>query len=599
MEFSINMLIQNTMEVLMFNSIKSKILLTVTVLFISVALFIFSSQSINTYQQLKKTIITGAEGILIQGENIRKNFGRLHEAGIFKNQLEDLKKRAVEAKIEGNEAKYKAIINEFMNMVPVVQTMKTLKEGEKDGGYLFRVPKEQPRNPINTPDDVERTVLSKYRKGEIKGTFVVEGKYKDPQTGKERKAIRVFRPIYLTEDCLICHGDPARSYELWGNREGRDLTGGQMENWKAGEIRGAFEIIYFIDTHLNRLYIVMGLLAIATFVILLIALYWIRHFMTKNLEQPLNQVIDVTERIAQGDLSYSFTYEREDELKRLVTALEQMRLGLIELVKGLLSSFQELLQTTGLMKEKSLHLDESAINLSKITDMVNQKIVEINIKLSEVSQSFQQMNTVIQEINQNVFKTTEMTKEAKTRADHAHQVVEKLAEASNKIGEIVTFINNIAEATNLLALNASIEAARAGEAGKGFAVVANEVKELAKQTQNATKDIEEMILEVQKNIESSISSIDAIREIVNQINDAANTIANATEEQTITVGKVNSNLQDTAHYTGAIGSSMEELIKKVVNLKEISKSNLDTAEKLKELADNLRDISNRFKLAKE
>uniref|UniRef100_A0A832LW90 Methyl-accepting chemotaxis protein n=1 Tax=Caldimicrobium thiodismutans TaxID=1653476 RepID=A0A832LW90_9BACT len=580
----------------MFKSIKGKILLTVIVLLLFVALFIFTLQSLNTYQQVKRTIITGAEGIIIQGENIRKNFGKLHEAGLFKSQMEDLKRRALEAKAEGNEAKYKAIINEFMNMVPVVQAMKTLKEGEKDGGYLFRVPKEQPRNPNNTPDELEKVVLQKYQKGEIKGTFVIEGKYKDPQTGKERKAIRVFRPIYLTEDCLICHGDPARSYELWGNREGKDLTGGPMENWKAGDIRGAFEIIYFLDSHLNRLYVVIGLLALATFTVLLLALFWIRYFMTKNLEKPLHQVIEVTEKIAQGDLSYSFTYDREDELKRLITALEEMRLGLIELVKGLLSSFQELLQTTGLMRDKSLNLDESALNLSQITEMVNQKIVDINMKLNEVSHSFEQMNIAIQEITQSVLKTTEMTKEAKTRTDLAHQVVEKLSEDSKKIGEIVTLINNIAEATNLLALNASIEAARAGEAGKGFAVVANEVKELAKQTQRATKNIEEMISEVQKNIESSISSIDAIREIVNQINDAASVIASATEEQTITVGEVNTYLQDTAYYTSEIGTSMEELVKAVENLKEVSRTNLATAEKLRELAENLKDISNRFKL---
>lgn len=576
-------------------TIKGRILLTVILLMVAISLFIFSIQSINTYQQLKKTLITGAEGIIIQGENIRKNFGRLYEMGVFKTYMEDLKRRALDAKSAGDEARYKAIIQEFMAIVPVVQAMKTLKDGEKEGGYLFRVPKERPRNPQNTPDDVERVILQKYQKGEIKGTYVLEGKYKDPQTGKERRALRIFRPVYLTEDCLICHGDPARSYELWGNREGKDLTGGPMENWKAGEIHGAFEIIYFLDSHLHRLYIVIGLLALATFTILLLAVFWIRYFMIKNLEKPLQEVITVTERIAQGDLSTSFSYTREDELKRLIASLEQMRLGLIEIVRGLLNSFNELLQSTGLMREKSLLLDESALNLHHITEMVNQKIVDINMKLNEVSHSFEQMNIAIQEITKNVLKTTEMTREAKERTDLAHQVVEKLAEDSKRIGEIVTLINNIAEATNLLALNASIEAARAGEAGKGFAVVANEVKELAKQTQQATKNIENMINEIQKNIESSISAIDAIREMVNQINDASNVIASATEEQTITMGEVNSYLQDTANFTSEIGSSMEELLRSVEKLKEISTTNLETAEKLRDLAENLRNISQKFK----
>lgn len=579
----------------MFRTIKGKILFTFAVLLVSITLFIFALQSINTYQQFKKTLITGAEGIIIQGENIRKNFGKLYESGVFKSQMEHLKQKALEAKAAGDENRYKAIISDFLNLVPVVQSMRTLKEGEKEGGYVFRVPKEYPRNPNNNPDPVEKEILKRYQQGAIKGTYVIEGKYKDPQTGKERKALRVFRPIYLTEDCLICHGDPAKSYELWGNKEGKDLTGGPMENWKAGEIHGAFEIIYFLDTHLNRLYGVIGILALATFSILLVALYWIRFFMIKNLERPLNEIIEGTERISQGDLSVSFSYNREDELKRLVSSLEKMRLGLIDLVKNLLASFTELIQTTGVMKEKTVNLEESATNLSQITEMVNQKIVDINMKLNEVSHSFEQMNIAIQEITKNVIKTTEMTKETKERSDVAHEVVEKLSENSKKIGEIVVLINTIAEATNLLALNASIEAARAGEAGKGFAVVANEVKELARQTQNATKSIEGMIFEVQRNIESTITAIDAIRDMVNQINDAANVIASATEEQTITMGEVNSYLQETAQYTSEIGFSMEQLLKAVERLREVSSTNAETAEKLKTLADSLRHISNQFK----
>jgi methyl-accepting chemotaxis protein len=580
----------------MFKTIKGKVLGSFIIVLIMVALFIFILQSINTYEQFKKTLIIGAEGILIQGENMRKNFGNLHEKGIFIHNMEMLKQEALKAKAEGNESRYKEIINDFLNIVPVVQAMRTIKMGEKEGGYFFKTPKENPRNPANTPDEVEKEILKKYKEGTIKGTYVFEGNFRDPQSGKERKAIRIFRPVILTEDCLICHGDPAKSFELWGNKEGKDLTGGPMEGWKAGEIHGAFEIIYFLDSHLNRLYLVIGLLALATFTIMLVALFFVRNFMKRNLEKPLNEVISVTEKIAKGDLSFAFTYDREDELKRLVTSLEDMRQGLINLVKGLLNSFTELLNTTGLMKEKSLQLDESALNLSQITEMVNQKVVDINMKLNEVSHSFEQMNIAIQEITKNVLKTTEMTKEAKTRTDLAHEVVERLAEDSKKIGEIVNLINNIAEATNLLALNASIEAARAGEAGKGFAVVANEVKELAKQTQSATKDIENMIAEVQENIKNSIASIDSIREMVNQINDAANVIASAAEEQTITMGEVNTYLQDTAFYTSEIGSSMEELIKSVEALRTISSLNLETAEKLKELADTLRGISEMFKL---
>ncbi len=579
----------------MFKTIKGRILGLIVLIVTFLVLVIFLISSFNTYQQFKKTLIIGAEGIILQGENMRKNFDNLHEKGVFTELINQLKQEALQAKAEGNEAKYKEIVNRFMDIVPVVQSMKTLKMGEKEGNYLFRSPKEYPRNPANAPDPIEKEVLQKYQRGELKGTYVIEGKYKDPQTGKERKALRIFRPVVLSEGCLICHGDPTKSYELWGNREGKDLTGGPMEGWKAGEVHGAFEIIYFLDTHLNRLYLIFGLLTLLTLTILVVAIFFTRQFIVKLLEKPLNEVIAITERITKGDLSKEFTYEREDELKKLLDSLEKMRLGLIESVKGIISSFTELLKTTGLMKESSLSLEESALNLSQVTDMVNQKIADINMKLKDVSHSFEQMNIAIQEITKNVLKTTEMTKEAKERTNIAHRVVEKLGEDSKKIGEIVTLINNIAEATNLLALNASIEAARAGEAGKGFAVVANEVKELAKQTQSATKNIEAMIIEIQNNIENSIKSIEDISDIVNQINDAANVIASAAEEQTITVGEVNSYLQDTALYTTDIGSSMEELLRAVENLKSASMTNLETAEKLKELAESLRGITEKFK----
>jgi methyl-accepting chemotaxis protein len=115
-----------------------------------------------------------------------------------------------------------------------------------------------------------------------------------------------------------------------------------------------------------------------------------------------------------------------------------------------------------------------------------------------------------------------------------------------EIRDVIKVINSIAEQTNLLSLNASIEAARAGEAGKGFAVVANAVKELAKQTAQATEVIRRKIDATQSDIRESVAAISRISTTIQQINDFQNSIAGAVEEQTVVTRDISRNVADSA-----------------------------------------------------
>ena len=156
-----------------------------------------------------------------------------------------------------------------------------------------------------------------------------------------------------------------------------------------------------------------------------------------------------------------------------------------------------------------------------------------------ISGSVGQFSTTITEISANVNRTASLAQEAKEIAGETCTLVEGLDESSRVIGKIVEVIQELADQTNLLALNATIESARAGEAGRGFAVVASAVKDLAKQTAIATKNIETTVGEIQKNIQGVVGSTNLISRSVSEVHGNMTTIAAAVEEQSVTIASIN------------------------------------------------------------
>ena len=158
--------------------------------------------------------------------------------------------------------------------------------------------------------------------------------------------------------------------------------------------------------------------------------------------------------------------------------------------------------------------------------------------MATVTNASGELSSSIGEISGQVSRSSAITKDAVAQADTTNSQVEGLAEAAQKIGEVVKLIQDIAEQTNLLALNATIEAARAGEAGKGFAVVANEVKSLANQTAKATEAISEQIGNMQNETSAAVSAIKEITETIVTIDEIATTISSAVEEQRASTGEI-------------------------------------------------------------
>ena len=166
---------------------------------------------------------------------------------------------------------------------------------------------------------------------------------------------------------------------------------------------------------------------------------------------------------------------------------------------------------------------------------------------------------------------------------------------SGEIGNVIKAIASIAQQTNLLALNATIEAARAGEAGLGFAAVANEVKELAKQTANATEDISQKIEAIQADTKGSVEAIAQITTIINQINDIQNTIASAVEEQTATTNEIARNVNQAAQGSSDIARNITSVAEAAQSTTASASKTQKAAVELSQTATELQELVSRFK----
>ncbi len=316
---------------------------------------------------------------------------------------------------------------------------------------------------------------------------------------------------------------------------------------------------------------------------------------TRGIIRPLNESVRYAERIADGDLTTHLNSSRNDEIGQLMTALETMGDTLREVVQNLSENAKTLSGSSTQLSTTATHLTSGAEETTNQSSSVASAAEEMSTNMNNMAASTEQMTlnvkTVASSVEEMTASITEIAKNAEhasTVAGNAAQLVEvsntnigQLGQAANEIGNVIETIHDIAEQTNLLALNATIEAARAGDAGKGFAVVATEVKELAKQTADATEDIRRRIEGIQSSTGEAVDSIGQISKVIQQVNDVSSTIASAVEEQSITTKEIAQNVTQTsdASQTVSIGvaesaSATQEITR---NIAQVDRAARETA----------------------
>ena len=354
---------------------------------------------------------------LVEAESVRQSISQLGAGGAF-----DRAKLLEEFRRSGdlrNSTIYKTI--------PVVAAWEAAGRAAKEDGFDFRVAKHQARNPKNLPTPAEEEILRAFDQPGTEEFFRA-----DRATG----TIVLARPVKLTQDCMGCHGDPATS----PSKDGKDIVGFTMENWKVGEVHGAFILktdFARIDASVARSMTTsvtwIGLLTLA----IVGGFAWMNQ---RLIIRPLRTASD-----------------------SLIAGSEQ-----IAAASGQVSGSSQSLAAGA--SEQAASLEETSASMEEMAGMTRRNAANA---------------TAAQSIAQTARQTADVSSVSVAKLNTA---MSELRVSSGEVAKIVKTIDEIAFQTNILALNAAVEAARAGEAGAGFAVVAEEVRALAQRSAQAAKE---------------------------------------------------------------------------------------------------------------
>ncbi|HLF58687.1 MAG TPA: globin-coupled sensor protein [Alphaproteobacteria bacterium] len=255
----------------------------------------------------------------------------------------------------------------------------------------------------------------------------------------------------------------------------------------------------------------------------------------------------------------------------------------------------------GATAEATKQVQETAQSMSATAEETNRQSLAVMAAAEQASSNVQtvataaeELSSSIAEISRQVAQAASAAGKAVTDARRTDGTVRGLADAAQKIGEVVELINDIASQTNLLALNATIEAARAGEAGKGFAVVASEVKSLANQTAKATEEIAAQIHSMQTVTSEAVTAIQGIGEQINGINEIATAIAAAIEEQGAATEEIARNIQQASSGTQEVSSNIAGVTQAAGETGAAAHKVLEASRSVASQSDALRDDIGKF-----